>query len=195
MTYVYQKADLPTGEKRNRLLELASGEIVANFDDDNFYCSRYLQIMVHHLRAADAELVSLSAAFAVWIRSGNVDRCNGGIEGRGESMVYFKPHRVQEFGDARVGEEGSFIHGSSHHVVQDHYGHYAHTNHARNISSSVGGGGRLQLADIPNAELADMIAEHRFRFLEEGAPPLGAPRDPDTDDDDDDDTDSSSADA
>ena len=173
VTYVYQRADLTTGEKRNRLLELATGEICANFDDDNFYCARYLEIMVAQLRAADAELVSLSQAFAIWIRSGNVDRIGGGIEGRGESFVYFKPHRVQEFGGARVGEEGAFVHGQSHHVVQDTYGYYAHTNHGKNVSSAVGGGGRLALADIPNQELATMIREHRFRFLEEGAPAIG----------------------
>ena len=95
------------------------------------------------------------------------------IEGRGESFVYFKPHRVQEFGGARVGEEGAFVHGQSHHVVQDTYGYYAHTNHGKNVSSAVGGGGRLALADIPNQELATMIREHRFRFLEEGAPAIG----------------------
>ena len=63
--------------------------------------------------------------------------------------------------------------GQSHHVVQDTYGYYAHTNHGKNVSSAVGGGGRLALADIPNQELATMIREHRFRFLEEGAPAIG----------------------
>lgn len=174
VTYVYSKNDLTTGEKRNRILELATGEIIANFDDDNFYCDRYLELMVHHLRTSDAELVSLSHAYAVWIQSGNVDKAGGNIEGRAETFVYFKPNTVTEFGAIRVGEEGAFVHSQSHHTVQDHFGHYAHTNHGKNVSCAVGGGSRTALDDIPNAELAHMIREHRFRFLPEGAPELGA---------------------
>src|SRR5262245_58201449 len=42
LRYVHTKERLSVGEKRNRLVELASGDIVAHFDDDDYYSPNYL---------------------------------------------------------------------------------------------------------------------------------------------------------
>lgn len=206
VTYVHNKKDAPTGEKRNALLEMATGEFLAHFDDDNFHTEFYLEFMIGHLRTSGCELVSLSKSFSVWIRSGAVARAGGGpdggvgpggsgVQGRGETFVYFKPHRVAEFSNAMVGEEGAFITSQSHHVVEDHEGHYVHVCHGKNISMPPGGNSNLSLDNIPNARLADLIREHRFRFLEAGAPPLGAEPPPESDSSDDDADDDESGDS
>ncbi len=50
------------GQKRNWLATQATGEILAHFDDDDYYAPAYLETMVAHL--GDAEFVKLSAFYA-----------------------------------------------------------------------------------------------------------------------------------
>jgi len=50
------------GEKRNRLAELASGEIIVHFDDDDFYAANYVEHMVTRIRQGD-DMVKLSGWF------------------------------------------------------------------------------------------------------------------------------------
>jgi len=47
---------LTLGHKRNQLIQLASGEIVAHFDDDNLYAPEYLSTMVEALYESKAQL-------------------------------------------------------------------------------------------------------------------------------------------
>jgi len=49
------------GEKRNWLAQESSGELLAHFDDDDYYAPTYLEKMVEML--ADSELVKLSAFY------------------------------------------------------------------------------------------------------------------------------------
>jgi glycosyltransferase involved in cell wall biosynthesis len=63
--YLHAPERLTIGEKRNRLIERASGEIVAFFDDDDHYEPGYLASMVGAL--GDADLVKLSGWFALSI--------------------------------------------------------------------------------------------------------------------------------
>lgn len=51
------------GDKRNRLLAMADGEIIAHFDDDDFYAPQYLSVMIEVL-GKDYALVKLSNWFA-----------------------------------------------------------------------------------------------------------------------------------
>jgi glycosyltransferase involved in cell wall biosynthesis len=61
--YVHEPTRLTTGEKRNRLVELAQGELVAFFDDDDHYAPEYLGAMAERL--GDADLVKLVGWFAL----------------------------------------------------------------------------------------------------------------------------------
>jgi glycosyltransferase involved in cell wall biosynthesis len=51
------------GTKRNQLIERATGELIAFFDDDDFYAPGYLEAMAASL--GDADLVKLSGWFAL----------------------------------------------------------------------------------------------------------------------------------
>ena len=59
--YLHSRERLSIGEKRNRLVEASSGEIIAHFDDDDYYAPRYLETMLRHLEGHD--LVKLSRWF------------------------------------------------------------------------------------------------------------------------------------
>ncbi len=59
--YVYLPQRMTLGSKRNLLCEMANGEIIAHFDDDDYYAPTYLTKMLEDLGAAD--LIKLS----VWL--------------------------------------------------------------------------------------------------------------------------------
>ncbi|KAH8048450.1 hypothetical protein JL722_12502 [Aureococcus anophagefferens] len=84
---------LSLGEKRNRLLALATGEYVANFDDDNVYAPTYLEAMVRRLDASGAGLVSLDEAWVATLAgaaANGADACRrlGGFHARGETFLH-----------------------------------------------------------------------------------------------------------
>ena len=51
------------GSKRNQLIEQASGELVAHFDDDDFYAPTYLESMAKELLEHGSDLVKLAGWF------------------------------------------------------------------------------------------------------------------------------------
>jgi glycosyltransferase involved in cell wall biosynthesis len=52
ITYIHDEGIVSIGEKRNRLLERAKGEIIVHFDDDDYYTPTYLEQMMGHLQKA-----------------------------------------------------------------------------------------------------------------------------------------------
>jgi glycosyltransferase involved in cell wall biosynthesis len=59
--YFHERTQLTIGEKRQRLVSCADGDIVVQFDDDDYYAPAYIATMVSHLR--DADLVKLTGWF------------------------------------------------------------------------------------------------------------------------------------
>lgn len=57
--YFHSPIRQPIGEKRNRLIEQATGECIAHFDDDDYYAPAYLATMLSQLEHLD--FVKLSA--------------------------------------------------------------------------------------------------------------------------------------
>ncbi len=60
--YTHILKRLTIGEKRNQLLKEAKGEIIAHFDDDDFYSPDYLRFMTNNLKE-DYSLVKLASWF------------------------------------------------------------------------------------------------------------------------------------
>lgn len=60
--YTHIPQRLRLGAKRNLLVEQARGEIVALFDDDDYYAPQYIETMVAHL--GDKDFFTLSAWYA-----------------------------------------------------------------------------------------------------------------------------------
>ena len=51
------------GMKRNRLIKQASGELIAHFDDDDYYAPNYLEFMALELLKHDSDLIKLGGWF------------------------------------------------------------------------------------------------------------------------------------
>lgn len=62
LTYIHAGDRFNIGEKRNVLVEHARGDIIAHFDDDDFYAPAYLERMVARINAGQ-DLVKLSGWF------------------------------------------------------------------------------------------------------------------------------------
>ncbi|MCH9608841.1 MAG: hypothetical protein S4CHLAM45_06420 [Chlamydiales bacterium] len=43
IAYIYSKKDLSIGEKRNQLVDLAKGDVIFHFDDDDYYSTNYIE--------------------------------------------------------------------------------------------------------------------------------------------------------
>lgn len=63
--------DFSVGLKRNMTLHLASGEFIANFDDDDVYAPAYVTKMVTHLQEHDLTAVTLSHWYNYFVRDGS----------------------------------------------------------------------------------------------------------------------------
>jgi glycosyltransferase involved in cell wall biosynthesis len=61
--YEHAATRLSVGEKRNRLIERARGELILHFDDDDFYAPGYVEFMVGELVAKDVDLLNLRGWF------------------------------------------------------------------------------------------------------------------------------------
>lgn len=61
--YRHLRTRLTIGEKRNLAAELARGEVIAHFDDDEVYAPDYLSTMLGQMRMRDAQFVKLGAFF------------------------------------------------------------------------------------------------------------------------------------
>jgi glycosyltransferase involved in cell wall biosynthesis len=59
--YIHSERRLSIGEKRNRLVEQSRGQVIVQFDDDDFYAPRYVERMVAALE--DRDLVKLGGWF------------------------------------------------------------------------------------------------------------------------------------
>ena len=57
------------GEKRNMLIEKARGEVIVQFDDDDYYAPNYISTMLAALATRDADLINLRGWFLYDIRS------------------------------------------------------------------------------------------------------------------------------
>lgn len=66
--YQHVTARMTIGEKRNRLAAEARGELIAHFDDDDYYAPRYLRTMVDLLESQRADFVKLSGYYLYDLR-------------------------------------------------------------------------------------------------------------------------------
>lgn len=61
--YVHSSEPVSIGEKRNRLIEMSKGEIIVNFDDDDYYAPEYVAHVLAHLNTTGADLINLRGFF------------------------------------------------------------------------------------------------------------------------------------
>lgn len=63
VVYRHVSRRMSIGEKRNFAADLARADIIAHFDDDEFYAPNYLRTMLQQMKAAKADMIKLSAFF------------------------------------------------------------------------------------------------------------------------------------
>jgi glycosyltransferase involved in cell wall biosynthesis len=181
VTYVHVRrlADVTLGAKRTAMQRLASGCIIACFDDDNIYAPTYLEAMVPHLVESGCPTVSLNGSFLYEASSREVWTTRCGV-GRGETMVYWRPRHGKandEWTNVDVGEEGEMHTDKVIHAVDDDFGIFLHVNHANNtgadrLSGAVswdstdrlkGLGRRIDAGALPNPDLRRLVAAYPAR--------------------------------
>jgi glycosyltransferase involved in cell wall biosynthesis len=73
--YFHQQPGVSLGMKRNHLVDMANGEFIAHFDDDDFYTPGYITTMMHNAWNRQVEFVKItsfylmhgpSATYAYW---------------------------------------------------------------------------------------------------------------------------------
>jgi hypothetical protein len=156
VTYYHDAAfHMNVGHKRNVLVDRCEGDVVAMFDDDNFYAPTFIEIMLRHLLDSGARMVSLSGFYGY-----ATDEAMGhavctqweyyrNVGGRGETQLFWKSAddvEGQKPGAARVplfdaevtwGEEGVLISESrplGWHRVWDDVGIFLHVYHGHNFT-------------------------------------------------------------
>ena len=133
-----ERADFCVGNKRNALVEMARGDVIACFDDDNAYAPLYLDTMVDHLSSSGDRLVALGAFFTAkprrgesgfasdWFDATLLDATRldaSGAPARGETMVFRKQELYVDLGrrfleDQPVSEEGPMVPDDRRHALE-----------------------------------------------------------------------------
>ncbi len=72
----YGSTDLSIGLKRNIGIRVASGELIAHFDDDDLYAPNYLGTMQKELQHAQVIALTLSTWFVLDMRTGDFSFCD-----------------------------------------------------------------------------------------------------------------------
>ena len=116
--YIHHGSRITIGHKRNALIEQSRGDVIAHFDDDDWYAPQYLSSMIDRLTRHDADFVKLGR----WNERRTSDNHSWTYEaernseanrwGWGFSYVYRRwvSHRVS-FPHINGGEDYSFLCG------------------------------------------------------------------------------------
>ncbi|QGZ62627.1 glycosyltransferase family 2 protein [Paraburkholderia acidisoli] len=107
---------MTVGEKRNLAVELARGDVIAHFDDDEVYAPRYLSTMLGQMHRHEAEFAKLGAffvysrvygQFGYWdlMRKSGLHFC---WSGRPMTLLNF-PHDNPAFADNHLGYGFSYL--------------------------------------------------------------------------------------
>jgi hypothetical protein len=105
------KTRLPIGEKRNRMVELAKGEIIAMMDDDDFYSTQSLLSRAKTLlkyRSQGVRCVGSCEVASYDLRKGYCAICSNGSEYFTESSLAFTREFWEERGFRPTDTEGEY---------------------------------------------------------------------------------------
>jgi glycosyltransferase involved in cell wall biosynthesis len=114
--YIHSPQKQHIGAKRNQLVAMATGQVIAHFDDDDFYAANYLTSMVEALIAQDADFVKLSSWNERRLRDGHRrvfdarHQVHGNMWGWGFSFMYRRSVAAHvSFPNQNLGEDYIFV--------------------------------------------------------------------------------------
>ncbi|CAK9087478.1 unnamed protein product [Durusdinium trenchii] len=168
--------DFSIGLKRNVGTHLASGEVIASFDDDDLYAPSYLDTMVNALQDRRALAVKLSNWYVyhidtdtwsfcdpiAWGLTKGLDETSDKVKswayGYGFSYVYRRQCGLDLwYGNINLGEDFNWMmqlqlrRGErSVHLVPDDFGMCLHVQHGGNTSNSI------PVREVPDSEAMDL---------------------------------------
>lgn len=181
-----QTTELSIGAKRNIAQHIASGDFIANFDDDDIYAPTYLSTMIGAMNDRNVDFVTLSSWYFFDIKSGRFGffdaiewaqvkkmrekEIDGWLWGYGFSYV----HRLQpaldrkiDYPDQNMEEDIKYIRawkeGFGDLCAALHFdsrGIALHTLHGRNTSNS------FALREVPREEIHDTEFADLYGCLE-----------------------------
>ncbi|WP_321787645.1 glycosyltransferase family A protein [Paraburkholderia sp. J94] len=116
VVYRHLPRRMSIGEKRNLAVQLARADVIAHFDDDEYYAPHYLRTMLGQMRAQDADFVKLGAFFLY----SRVYGCYGWWDLLKKSGLHFKwsaqpmaalnfPDEHRAFADNQLGYGFSYV--------------------------------------------------------------------------------------
>ena len=114
--YIHLPERRSTGEKRNLAVEAARGQIIVQFDDDDYYSPQYIRTMIECMTAQDADFVKLSSFFlyskiyqqyAYW----ETEKKSGThfVWGEDPAVTKIKSDRIVNIGDMHLGYGFSYV--------------------------------------------------------------------------------------
>lgn len=116
ITYIHDRDIVSIGQKRNRLKEIASGDIIVHFDDDDYYAPTYLESVLKYLDGFSLFTLhswfsydSKTEQFYYWDTEelGEVRYCLNAISGSSVREIDFGPHLQHQKEDLnQKGREG-----------------------------------------------------------------------------------------
>ena len=80
LKYIYSPERITLGEKRNMMIAQASGEIIVNFDDDDYYGPDYVDNRIQSITDSGYQLSIMSGFFVYHINTGNFGYYRTGIK-------------------------------------------------------------------------------------------------------------------
>jgi O-antigen biosynthesis protein len=116
--YCRVERGLRLGTKRNRAVGLARGEIVAQWDDDDWYAPNRLSAQAAPLRRGDADITGLDAGVTFEVGPWRFWRCSAALHARlfvenvhGGTLVYWRAvwERLARYPDRTVAEDALFL--------------------------------------------------------------------------------------
>lgn len=142
--YVRVRPGLSIGAKRNLACELAGGEIIAQWDDDDWYSPRRLSAQVAPLLAGEADITGLEAGvffelerWAFWQCTPSLHRRLFVSDVHGGTLVFWR--RLWEGGpypDRSLAEDALFLRQTQHRGARlrklDNEGLYVYVRHGGN---------------------------------------------------------------
>jgi len=75
LTYQHSPQRLSVGEKRNRLVDMARGDVIIHFDDDDYYGPDYVSKTLLRLTENAHDVLMLSGFFVAHLNAENVGYC------------------------------------------------------------------------------------------------------------------------
>jgi glycosyltransferase involved in cell wall biosynthesis len=121
VNYIYEKNRMTIGQKRNKLNELAKGDIILCMDDDDYYPETRVSHAVERLQNSDLLIASCPSiyVYSVLLDRVNIMKCGMKNLVRNATVAYKKEYLLNhKYNDTDIlGEEGSFTNNYSEPVL------------------------------------------------------------------------------